>query len=206
MTTEAQGNIRILPKRLLSFGNNFLNGLANLLIKLKFTPNSITVLALLIGLGAGVLFAFGYPVWGGIAIILCGIFDVMDGKVAVKTNRKSLFGVIHRLVMLAERKGNYVLLSRKEKKIKHQAERVASGEAYLPDTQSDHRIIEKAEGERQPFLIREKNNYVLACPLVVRNRFVGCVCVADRMKKEIDARMPFYRLVAEIIPVVDLQW
>ncbi|MBN2245129.1 MAG: CDP-alcohol phosphatidyltransferase family protein [Candidatus Aminicenantes bacterium] len=94
MTTDAQENIRILPKKLLAYGSNLLNGLASLLIILKFTPNSITILALLIGAGAGALFAFGYPLWGGIAIILCGIFDVMDGKVAVRTNRKTLFGAI----------------------------------------------------------------------------------------------------------------
>ena len=94
MTTDAQENIRILPKKLLNYCSNLLNGFAGLLIKLKFTPNSITVLALLIGAGAGAFFAFGYPVWGGIFIILCGIFDVMDGKVAVRTNRKTLFGAI----------------------------------------------------------------------------------------------------------------
>ena len=94
MTTDAQENIRILPKKLLNYCSNLLNGFASLLIKLNFTPNSITVLALLIGAGAGAFFAFGYPIWGGIFIILCGIFDVMDGKVAVRTNRKTLFGAI----------------------------------------------------------------------------------------------------------------
>lgn len=32
--------------------------------------------------------------WAGILIIICGIFDILDGKVAIRTNQKSLFGAI----------------------------------------------------------------------------------------------------------------
>ncbi len=45
-------------------------------------------------MGAGVLFVFEKLFLAGIAIIICGIFDILDGKVAIRTNQESLFGAI----------------------------------------------------------------------------------------------------------------
>jgi len=73
---------------------NSLDPLAGLLIKLKFTPNSITVISLLISMAAGAFYYLGYPVWAVVAVFLCGTFDVLDGKVAKKTNSTTLFGAI----------------------------------------------------------------------------------------------------------------
>jgi CDP-diacylglycerol--glycerol-3-phosphate 3-phosphatidyltransferase len=67
---------------------------ASFLISLKVHPNAISVLALLAGLGAGLLFFFQKTLWAGIVIIICGLLDILDGKVAVGSNRKSLFGAI----------------------------------------------------------------------------------------------------------------
>ena len=97
--TDSTGNQtkkikRILPKKWLQTVSNSLNSLADLFIKAKVSPNTLTVLALLSGLGAGILFFFNQPLWATLAIIICGVFDVLDGKVAVKTNRTSLFGAI----------------------------------------------------------------------------------------------------------------
>jgi CDP-diacylglycerol--glycerol-3-phosphate 3-phosphatidyltransferase len=85
---------RILPKQLSTFADNSADSISNLFITLKFTPNIISFIALMLGLGAGVLFAAAQPLWAGVAIILCGFFDVLDGHVAAKTNKKSLFGAI----------------------------------------------------------------------------------------------------------------
>lgn len=48
----------------------------------------------MLGIAAGILFAAAQPLWAGVAIILCGFFDLLDGQVAAKTNKKSLFGAI----------------------------------------------------------------------------------------------------------------
>jgi CDP-diacylglycerol--glycerol-3-phosphate 3-phosphatidyltransferase len=40
------------------------------------------------------LFATAQTLWAGVVIILCGFFDLLDGQVAAKTNKKSLFGAI----------------------------------------------------------------------------------------------------------------
>ncbi len=58
------------------------------------SPNLLSLLALFAGMGAGALFALGHPVWGGLLVILCGVLDVLDGKIAANANRKTLTGAI----------------------------------------------------------------------------------------------------------------
>lgn len=83
-----------MPKFLIIAATAFANSVADFFVKLKFTPNTLTVLALLFGVGAGVLFGLEEPGWAGLMIFLCGLFDMLDGKVAAKTNRTSDFGAI----------------------------------------------------------------------------------------------------------------
>ncbi len=85
---------RILPKQLTTLALNSAEGIASIFIGLKFTPNFLSFIALLAGLAAGILFALAQPLWAGIVIILCGLFDVLDGQVAAKTDKKSLLGAI----------------------------------------------------------------------------------------------------------------
>ncbi|MBN2351570.1 MAG: protein kinase [Spirochaetales bacterium] len=131
---------------------------------------------------------------------------VLLKKVKRCATRKDLFDILTRLLAAVEKPPRYALLARKDKKIKNLAERVAVGSAYEPDAASDRLIIEKAENNTEPFLVREKNQFILVCPLFTKTKFIGSVCIADRAKMEVDARTRFYRLVAEVIPVVELEW
>jgi len=83
-----------MPRFLIAAATNFANGVADLFVALKFTPNTLTVFALLFGMGAGVLFALEKPGWAALLIFLCGLFDMLDGKVAAKTNTSSDFGAL----------------------------------------------------------------------------------------------------------------
>lgn len=94
VSNQKHPNPRILPKQLSTFADNRAESIANLFISLKFTPNFISFIALLLGLIAGILFALALPLWAGVVIILCGFFDILDGQVAAKTDKKSLFGAI----------------------------------------------------------------------------------------------------------------
>lgn len=94
MTEHTKKNIRIMPQFLITAATSFSNGVADLFVALKFTPNALTVLALLFGVGAGVMFALERPGWAALMIFLCGLFDMLDGKVAAKTNTTSDFGAI----------------------------------------------------------------------------------------------------------------
>jgi CDP-diacylglycerol--glycerol-3-phosphate 3-phosphatidyltransferase len=96
--TEANGQkvrlLGIIPEKWHDGILDSLNRLANFLVALNISPNVLSVFGLLAGLGAGLLFAFNHPVWAAMLIILSGVFDILDGKVAVKANKKSLYGAI----------------------------------------------------------------------------------------------------------------
>jgi CDP-diacylglycerol--glycerol-3-phosphate 3-phosphatidyltransferase len=65
-----------------------------LFIRLNASPNFLSILGLLSGIAVGWFFYVGRPIPAAIFIFLCGVFDVLDGKVAIRTNKKSLFGAI----------------------------------------------------------------------------------------------------------------
>lgn len=71
-----------------------LDRLADVLVRFGVSPNLITFFALLAGLAAGAFFAFNRPGWAAVLIFICGALDVVDGKVAVKAGKKSLYGAI----------------------------------------------------------------------------------------------------------------
>jgi CDP-diacylglycerol--glycerol-3-phosphate 3-phosphatidyltransferase len=94
MNSQTEQSFRILPKKLISFTLDSLNQVAYLFVNLKIGPNALSFMALISGIGAGVLFFLKHPFWAGIMIVISGLFDILDGKVAVNTNQKSLFGAI----------------------------------------------------------------------------------------------------------------
>jgi CDP-diacylglycerol--glycerol-3-phosphate 3-phosphatidyltransferase len=55
-------------------------------------PNVLTVIGFLITLLGAYFFAEGYFRWAGAAIILAGLFDMLDGRVARLTGRVTPFG------------------------------------------------------------------------------------------------------------------
>lgn len=57
-----------------------------------FSPNSLTMIGLLIGSVAALLFAKGEPGLAGLTLLICGVFDVIDGAVARLTGRETAFG------------------------------------------------------------------------------------------------------------------
>ena len=94
MNSETRESARILPKKLIRFVLHTADHLASFLVSLRVGPNVLSVMALMAGLIAGILFILELPLWAGIAISVCGTLDILDGKVAVNANKKSLFGAI----------------------------------------------------------------------------------------------------------------
>jgi phosphatidylglycerophosphate synthase len=94
MDSETKEAARIFPRKLISFVLNSLDFFASLFIALRIGPNALSALALVAGMAAGALFIFERPLLAGIMIFICGIFDILDGKVAESMNKKSLFGAI----------------------------------------------------------------------------------------------------------------
>jgi len=94
METQPKESLRILPKKLRTLPLPYFDRLSYFFVNLNINPNLLSVIGLITGLVAGLLFFLKKPFWAGIAIIICGIFDILDGKVAVHTNKKSLYGSI----------------------------------------------------------------------------------------------------------------
>lgn len=89
-----QETARLLPKKLISLTTNSMNQLAAFFVNLKISPNVLSIIALTAGIAAGALFIFERPFWAGICIVICGAFDIIDGRVATSSNKRSLFGAI----------------------------------------------------------------------------------------------------------------
>ena len=64
----------------------------NLLARLRFHPNVITLVGLLLSAVAGLIYSTGAFFWAGWVLVLAGSCDVLDGQVARLTARSSSFG------------------------------------------------------------------------------------------------------------------
>lgn len=58
----------------------------------RINPNALTVIGFLLNLFAAYLFAYGYFRWAGGMVIVAGLFDMLDGRVARLSNRVTPFG------------------------------------------------------------------------------------------------------------------
>lgn len=70
----------------------WLETLAKPFARSGLSPNQLTVVGFLIGVLAAVLFGLGESRWAGLAILICGFFDVIDGTVARLSGRVTRFG------------------------------------------------------------------------------------------------------------------
>ena len=68
--------------------------IAKVLLKRQFTPNTVTLLAFLVGLGAGVLLYLQLPVAAVLVLWFSGLLDAVDGTMARLSGRSSLFGAV----------------------------------------------------------------------------------------------------------------
>jgi CDP-diacylglycerol--glycerol-3-phosphate 3-phosphatidyltransferase len=83
-----------VPRKFLILLFQGINKIADFFIRIHVSPNLISVLGLAAGVAAGVLFSMEQPVWAALLIIVCGIFDILDGRVAVNSHTRSLYGAI----------------------------------------------------------------------------------------------------------------
>lgn len=79
------------------FTEPFAMAFSKIFIKLKISPNLITLFSLIFGVIGGVFFYFQNILYNAIGIVLeifAAVFDTSDGQVARLTNKKSAFGRI----------------------------------------------------------------------------------------------------------------
>ncbi|MCX8159600.1 MAG: CDP-alcohol phosphatidyltransferase family protein [Candidatus Saccharicenans sp.] len=65
-----------------------------LLVRLNLSPNLLSFLGLLAGLLVGLFFALGWWGWALVFLVICGMLDILDGKVATNSNHRTIFGAV----------------------------------------------------------------------------------------------------------------
>ena len=84
----------ILPQWIQDGFVKMLEPLVNVFLKLNIHPNTFTIWGLIISVIGGFFFAIGELRLGGIFIIIGGICDIFDGKIARKSNKVTKFGAL----------------------------------------------------------------------------------------------------------------
>jgi CDP-diacylglycerol--glycerol-3-phosphate 3-phosphatidyltransferase len=73
-------------------GKYFADPVITVLEKTHVTPNTLTVIGLLITIFAAVLVALKHPFAAGWVVLFAGLFDMLDGALARRTNKVTKFG------------------------------------------------------------------------------------------------------------------
>ena len=76
------------------YGIRYLEPLANLCVRLGISPNQITIISLLFGIGCAVAFTYRLFLIGALLLFISAILDLIDGSVARKTDHNSNFGAV----------------------------------------------------------------------------------------------------------------
>ena len=83
-----------LAKLRKNLGLRITNPLMQVLSKSKLTPDMLTFTGLGISIGAAYFLAVGHFLFGGILILVSGLFDLLDGALARFTRQTTKFGAI----------------------------------------------------------------------------------------------------------------
>ena len=75
-----------------ALGRYFTEPIVTVLEKTHITPNAVTCLGLIITIVGAVLIALGHPFAAGFVVLFAGLFDMLDGALARRTNRITKFG------------------------------------------------------------------------------------------------------------------
>jgi CDP-diacylglycerol--glycerol-3-phosphate 3-phosphatidyltransferase len=82
----------LFPEFLKRLAHNILTPVTDALVRRRVHPNVLTTVGFLVAIGAGLAFFFGAVRLGGVIVILAGIFDMLDGRVARESGLSSKFG------------------------------------------------------------------------------------------------------------------
>lgn len=86
--------VRILNKHIIGGFLALVNPIGILLEKINIHPDVVTGIGLVFSFISGLLFWKGFFALAGLALILSGVCDVLDGRLARKTKKMSPFGAL----------------------------------------------------------------------------------------------------------------
>src|ERR687886_3006975 len=87
--------MKLLPDWLTSGYLRLINPVADWLVRHDVQPNTITTIGTLCSITGGVIYGAGHIKIGGWFLGVTALFDVLDGVVARRTNRSSVFGAFY---------------------------------------------------------------------------------------------------------------
>ena len=84
--------VTLIPEWVRSGFVDLVDPVATGLVRWRVHPNAITVASVVVLLGSGAAFGTGFPRWGALWLLISGILDILDGKVARRSGTASAFG------------------------------------------------------------------------------------------------------------------
>jgi len=87
--------MKLLPDWVKNGYLTLIDPVANWLVRRKVHPNTITVFGTLCTVVGGIIYATGHIRTGGWFLSLTALFDVLDGTVARRTGRSTVFGAFY---------------------------------------------------------------------------------------------------------------
>lgn len=94
MVSYENKGFRLLPRKLIVLVLEIFDRFSRLLVRMKISPNLLSFLGLVAGLLVGLFFALKRWGWALVFLLICGMLDILDGKVAVNSNRRTIFGAV----------------------------------------------------------------------------------------------------------------
>jgi CDP-diacylglycerol--glycerol-3-phosphate 3-phosphatidyltransferase len=85
---------RLRPEKAAKFVLAMVSSFSLSLVRQRANPNALSLIGLFLGAVAGFFFSQGRAWMASLFVFLCGLFDILDGKVAENSGRRSLFGAI----------------------------------------------------------------------------------------------------------------
>jgi CDP-diacylglycerol--glycerol-3-phosphate 3-phosphatidyltransferase len=85
----------LIPQQVRDRFGKLLDPLALLLIRWHVRPNLITTVGTLVVVGSAAAFALGEVRWGGWLLLVAGLFDMVDGRVARQGGTSTTFGAFY---------------------------------------------------------------------------------------------------------------
>src|SRR5260370_196340 len=87
--------MNLIPQQARDGVGTLLDPLALLLIRWRVRPNLITTVGTLVVVGSAAAFALGEVRWGGWLLLVAGLFDMVDGRVARQGGTTTTFGAFY---------------------------------------------------------------------------------------------------------------
>ncbi len=87
-----RNRVTLIPEPLRRAFSDLVDPIADRLIRWHVQPNTITVASVVVLLGSGIAFGIGFPQMGAFWLLVSGLLDVLDGKVARRGGTTTTFG------------------------------------------------------------------------------------------------------------------